>query len=210
MSLASGPEMGTPFIEVVENVRSGHPEGLDQLYRVFCILSASLRLRVGFRDFDDRMHDIFLVVVEAIRDGKLREPGALSSYIHGIALRSLWTDITLRKRRERLSDSLRQWVVSNQHSPNPEEVLTVREQDQTIGDLLGTLSSREREILIRFYLYEQPKEKICQELDLTETQFRLTKSRATQRLRAIGEKRHSRKCLSLNRKRRRPGGRGVV
>jgi len=49
-------------------------------------------------------------------------------------MRSLWTDISLRKRRERLSDSLRQWVVSNQHSPNPEEVLSVREQDQTIVD----------------------------------------------------------------------------
>ena len=94
--------------------------------------------------------------------------GALSSYIHGIARRSLWTDISLRKRRERLSDSLRQWVVSNQHSPNPEEVLSVREQDQTIVDLLGTLSLREREILTRFYLYERPKEKICQDLDLTE------------------------------------------
>src|SRR6476646_34774 len=115
MFRSSGPEMSTPFIEVVENVRSGHPEGLDQLLRVFGILSASLRLRVGFREFDDRMHDMVIVVVEATRNGKLREPGALSSYIHGIARRSLWTDISLRKRRERLSDSLRQWVVSNQH-----------------------------------------------------------------------------------------------
>ena len=49
-------------------------------------------------------------------------------------------------------------------------------------DLLGSLNDKERQILTRFYLHEQSKEQICREMDLTDTQFRLAKSRAKQRL----------------------------
>ena len=94
------------FAEVVENVRNGHPDGLDQLYSVFRILSASLRRQIGYQDFDDRVHDMFIVVVEAIRDGKLREPGALPSYIHGVARLSLCSKIGVKTRHDRLSGSL--------------------------------------------------------------------------------------------------------
>src|SRR5438309_427367 len=84
------------FAEVVQNVESGKPEGLEQLYRVFRMLSLPLRRQFGFQDFEDRVHDIFLVVVDAIRDGKLREPGALPSYIHGIARLTLCSSIGVR------------------------------------------------------------------------------------------------------------------
>jgi DNA-directed RNA polymerase specialized sigma24 family protein len=53
---------------------------------------------------------------------------------------------------------------------------------------LDALSQRDREILVRFYLKEQPQEKICEEMDLTETQFRLLKSRAKAKFGEIGKK----------------------
>lgn len=182
MRFSSTPEAMPSFSEVVENVRSGHPDGLDQLYRVFRILSASLRRQIGFQDFDDRVHDMFIVVAEAIRAGKLREPGALTSYIFGVARLSLCSKIGVRTRRDRLSDSLRHWVATHHRASTPEDSLAERERAGIMRDLLGSLSDREREILTRFYLYEQPKEQICEEMSLTETQFRLSKSRGKQRL----------------------------
>ena len=101
--LDAGSEPLPTFSEVVENVRNEHPEGLAQLYRVFRILSGSLRRQIGYQDFEDRLHDMFLVVVEAIRDGRLREAAALPSYIHGVARLSLCSHIGVRTRRERLS-----------------------------------------------------------------------------------------------------------
>jgi RNA polymerase sigma factor (sigma-70 family) len=175
-----------PFAEVVENVRNDHPEGLQQLYRVFWILSGSLRRQVGFQEFEDRMHDVFLLVVEAIREGKLREPAALPSYIHGVARLATCSTIGVRARHQRLSGSLRYWTLERNGGNTPEQQLEQKQRVQIMRDLLGTLTDREREVLTRFYLREQSKEQICEEMDMTETQFRLTKSRAKQRLGRIG------------------------
>jgi DNA-directed RNA polymerase specialized sigma24 family protein len=43
---------------------------------------------------------------------------------------------------------------------------------------LRELTPKDREVLERFYMREQSKRQICRELNLTETQFRLLKSRA--------------------------------
>ncbi len=53
---------------------------------------------------------------------------------------------------------------------------------------LECLSSRDREILVRYYLSEQSREQICREMSLTETQFRLAKSRAKAKLGNTGRK----------------------
>jgi RNA polymerase sigma-70 factor, ECF subfamily len=51
------------------------------------------------------------------------------------------------------------------------------------------MAPRCREILERFYLREQRREQICREMSLTETQFRLLKSRAKARLGDRGQRR---------------------
>jgi len=51
------------------------------------------------------------------------------------------------------------------------------------------LKDHEREILRRFYLEEQTQEQICAEMGLTETQFRLLKSRAKARFGELGRRR---------------------
>jgi hypothetical protein len=53
---------------------------------------------------------------------------------------------------------------------------------------LLSLRPKEREILTRFYLQEQSQETIQQEMNLTETQYRLLKSRSKQKLERITRK----------------------
>jgi RNA polymerase sigma-70 factor (ECF subfamily) len=170
------------FAEVVENVRTSHVEGLDQLYMVFCGLAGSLRKQFGSEDFDDRLHDIFIVVAEAIRDGKLREPGALSSYIHAVGRFSLWSKIGVRTLHARLADGLRYWEKLRGDSITPEDLFADVERTALMAKMLETLPKRECEILTRFYLQEQTREDICREMHLTDTQFRLAKSRAKKHL----------------------------
>jgi DNA-directed RNA polymerase specialized sigma24 family protein len=62
--------------------------------------------------------------------------------------------------------------------------------------VLMRLTPKDREILTRFYLQEQPQEQICQEMKLTETQFRLLKSRAKDRFGELGKKKLQRSLLS--------------
>ena len=49
----------------------------------------------------------------------------------------------------------------------------LRQKAELMQSALAALSQRDRDILVRFYLKEQPQEQICREMALTETQFRL-------------------------------------
>jgi RNA polymerase sigma factor (sigma-70 family) len=71
---------------------------------------------------------------------------------------------------------------------NPEQEAIIREKSQLMRSSLQALSERDRDILVRFYLKEQPQEQICQEMSLSETQFRLLKSRAKAKFGEIGRK----------------------
>ena len=53
--------------------------------------------------------------------------------------------------------------------------------------ILRRMPLRDREVLTRFYLHEQTQEQICAEMGLSETQFRLLKSRAKTRFGDAGK-----------------------
>jgi DNA-directed RNA polymerase specialized sigma24 family protein len=77
--------------------------------------------------------------------------------------------------------------------PDPEH-LAIHEQNTEIAlRILKSIGKRDREVLIRFYLEEQPAEQICREMNLTETQFRLIKSRAKARFGKMGKTRIARR-----------------
>ena len=177
------------FADVVRQVADSEPEGFEQLYRIFTMQSVHLRRQFGFQDFEDRMHDVYLIVVDSIQTGKVREPAALLSYIQGVARLVLCSHANTRSRRTRLHGSLRHWESNRGDRQTPEEALRLKERSEIMRGLLQSLSLREREILVRFYLNEQAKEEICHDLGLTDTQFRLTKSRAKARLARLGAER---------------------
>jgi RNA polymerase sigma factor (sigma-70 family) len=71
---------------------------------------------------------------------------------------------------------------------NPEQEAMIRQKSELMKSALNALSQRDRDILVRFYLHEQPQDQICKEMALTETQFRLLKSRAKAKFGEIGKK----------------------
>jgi DNA-directed RNA polymerase specialized sigma24 family protein len=64
---------------------------------------------------------------------------------------------------------------------SPENQLRQRQRLARAKKILRVLNVRDREILERFYLHGQPRAQICGEMNLTDTQFRLFKSRAIAR-----------------------------
>jgi hypothetical protein len=62
------------------------------------------------------------------------------------------------------------------------------ERNQLMSAALNGLAPRDREVLVRFYLNEEPQDQICALMGLTETQFRLIKARAKVRFRELGQK----------------------
>ena len=74
-------------------------------------------------------------------------------------------------------------------SLNVEREVSSLEHRRLVVKVLGELPTLQRTLLVEFYLNEKPAAQICKELNLTETQFRLLKSRAKERLGNLGKRR---------------------
>lgn len=80
---------------------------------------------------------------------------------------------------------------------NPENSAIFKQRESLAASVLKTISKRDREILTRFYLHEETAAQICREMSLTETQFRLLKSRAKAKFGEIGKRKLESKHASL-------------
>jgi len=169
--------------ELVRRVRDGEASALEDLYEVF---SRSIRFylwrQIGPQDLTDRLHDIFLIVAESIRSGELREPERLMGYVRTVARRQVAGHIHTRSEQRQRWRQLEFAPVLPDLRPSPENRVIRRQHREIAWRVLGGMRQREREVLVRFYFDEQPAEEICREMQLSETQFRLLKSRAKARL----------------------------
>jgi|YNPBryBLVA2012_1023415.scaffolds.fasta_scaffold00465_8 RNA polymerase sigma-70 factor (ECF subfamily) len=189
----SGPP-AVDWSELVERIQRGDPRGMEQLYAVF---SRGVRFylcrQLGPEELEDRVHDTFLIVVQAVRRGELRDPNRLMGFVRTVVRRQVAAHIDravhLRKGRIELHAGL---AISDQRS-DPEQELMARQKVELMEKVLRSVSRRDREILTRFYLLEQTQEQICREMKLTETQFRLLKSRAKARFGELGKRRLQRR-----------------
>lgn len=175
--------------ELVRKIVAGDAAGMEELYRIF---SRGVRFylwrHLGPQDLDDILHDIFLIVAQAIQRGELREPERLMGFVRTVLRRQIALRIDQavhnRNRRTDLDPGLQ--VLDSADDP---EYAAIRRQRQELAlRVLSGVSPRDREILIRFYLHEQNPMQICQEMGITQTQFRLLKSRAKARFGELGRR----------------------
>jgi len=193
---ATESEVYAGFIELVERIRCGESDGMAELYAIFAKgVRFYLCRQLGAQELDDKIHDTYLTVVRAIRRGELREPERLMGFVRTVVRRHVAAHIekmvSIRRDHAELESSLR--VVDPRE--NPEENAMLRQRNELIQKVLSELSDRDREVLTRFYLHEQSQDQICTEMGLTETQFRLLKSRAKARFGELGKKKLTRKHL---------------
>ena len=174
---------------LVEQIKLGKDEGMEHLYRLF---SRGIRYylcrQLGPQELDDKVHDTFLIVVNAIRRGDLREPERLMGFVRTVVRRQVAAYIENAVHTRREQAELETGIAVADRGQNPEQEAIGRQKNELMRSALEALSVRDRDILIRFYIKEQPQEQICREMSLTETQFRLLKSRAKAKFGEIGRK----------------------
>jgi RNA polymerase sigma factor (sigma-70 family) len=147
-----------------------------------------LRQCLGAESADDQIQEIAVVVLDAIHRGKLRSAERLMGFVKTVARRRISAHIRAAILRRRHLVPLATVRTRTAAEDSPEARLYQAERMERVKSVLGKLMERDREILVRFYLFEESKEQICQELHLTGTQFRLFKSRAVA------------KCVDLSRR----------
>jgi RNA polymerase sigma-70 factor (ECF subfamily) len=167
---------------------------MEELYSVF---SRGVRFylcrQLGPQDLDDKVHDTFLIVVQAIRKGELREPERLMGFVRTVVRRQVAAQIDRAVQSRRDQAEMDSGAFISDHRDTPEEAAILRQHEEVAETVLRGVSDRDREILTRFYLMEQTQEEICDEMNLSETQFRLLKSRAKARFGELGKKTLSRR-----------------
>lgn len=187
---AAGAAAAVDWHELVQRIQKGDESGMEQLYRLFARgIRFYLCRQLGPQELDDKVHDTFLIVVQAIRRNELREPERLMGFVRTVVRRQVAAHIDRAVHRRREEQTLDMGARVADLRRDPEQSAALRQKIDLMLTVLEELPARDRQILSRFYLDEQSQEDICRDMNLTETQFRLLKSRAKARFGELGQRR---------------------
>ena len=133
---------------------------------------------------NDLCQDTFVVALRRLRAGELRKPQSLSAFIRQTAVNISIDHYRKEKRYVHQDDG----TISLHHTHIDHKARGI--DNQTMRAVLEiTLDqlamSRDREILRRFYLADEDKDKICEDLQLSSTHFDRVLYRARQRMRIL-------------------------
>lgn len=135
---------------------------------------------------DDIVQETFRIALPKLRAGEIRDGDALPGFLHGIAMNVL----TAERRRERPVIGTEADLAlehSADASPNrsPDRAFSRLALVETVRRLIAGLSvERDRELILRHYVFEHDKADICRDLGLSAEHFDRVLYRARERLRA--------------------------
>ncbi len=146
---------------------------------------------------EDVVQETFIVVIQRLRTSGLDEPAKLSPFIHQTA-RNIMIGHLRKTARRRTSPDTEQ-VERTIGSLEDQYRAAVRDQDALIvRQLLAELNcDRDRQILKRFYLLEEDKADICNDLELSAVHFNRVLYRARRRFGALVEEYERREEIQL-------------
>jgi RNA polymerase sigma-70 factor (ECF subfamily) len=134
---------------------------------------------------DDLYQETFCLVLEKIRRGEVREPEKLSGFVCSVARNLVISHFRRAARQEALTGT-EEITSLPQLAPNQLEGLLRKEKVELVRQVLQEMpNQRDIQVLFRFYIAEEEKEKICADHGLTGTQFNLVLHRARERYREL-------------------------
>jgi DNA-directed RNA polymerase specialized sigma24 family protein len=190
---------------VADGVSRGESWALADLYQRMCGVRVKIYgmvsdsfLRRG--ELDDLFHDAYIATVCQLQREPMREPERLMGFVATVTARVVIRHMTLNLPKWKATGDLAEFEESCDASSSPSKrsvthdpLQTLLEREQaaemaaSVRYSLTLLSAKHREILIRFYLSGQSRQQICAEMDLTENQYRVAKSRAKARFGRLGK-----------------------
>jgi len=174
------------FVAIVPRIAAGDRAAAGELYGFLNSHSRPLLAYLSplhTHSIDDHVHELFVSLVESIRARRLRDPERLPSYADVITRR-----LAAQSYRAPVHVPLdgRDFPAP---APPPEAIYSSGERARLCAEALASLGSRDRAVVSRFYLAGEAKQSISGDLGLSETQFRLVKSRALGQMRGFVNRR---------------------
>jgi RNA polymerase sigma-70 factor (ECF subfamily) len=181
--------MSTDYTALVNRIINGDAAAEEELVALFeePVFHIIRRLAGNTSMVEDFSQDTFLTVIRKLRKGDLRQAESLGSFVAAVARNH--TIEQMRLIRRRAGEDLGHADQVPDTSPDPLKKLQRSAQINELRDVIKELIPRYRELLLRFYINEEPKEEICADLGLTSEQFNGVLHRARKRCEAMYLKR---------------------
>jgi RNA polymerase sigma-70 factor (ECF subfamily) len=177
--------------DLVRRIRSGDPSAEAELVARFGE-GLSFLLRRWTRDHaaaEDLYQETFRLALEKIRHGEVRDPDRLAGF-----LRSLAKNLSIHHYRRGAVREVREEDLDaaiEVSAPDAGQLgqLLRREKAALVRRVLGELSSeRDRQVLFRFYIAEEEKDRIRSDLGLSGPELNMVLFRARRRYRELFER----------------------
>ncbi|BFM08632.1 RNA polymerase sigma factor [Halioxenophilus aromaticivorans] len=171
------------YEELVNQIRSGNAQAeLSMVTRFAPGLKTMLNRKCSPDIAEDVFQETWRVAIEKVRKGDLRQPDRLPAFIHQIARNQVV--MYYRKNSDTQETPDDNDLVAP--GPSPEQALETRRiQDHVRGMIEQLDTPRDREILKRYYVLEEDKEQICEDLNLSSQHFNRVIYRAKTRMRSF-------------------------
>jgi RNA polymerase sigma-70 factor, ECF subfamily len=136
-------------------------------------------------------------VIEKLRRGELREPAKLPGFLAQIA-RSLAIEHYRKAQRRKTDPDSDAIAEVEAMGSGPLSELLTREDAGLVRQVIRDLGTeRDRDILLRFYIAEEDKERISADFGLSSLQFNRVLHRARERYRDLYLERVGRRALGI-------------
>jgi len=162
---------------------------LAAVYRDFPGLRALILRRVRDPELAaDILQDAAVTTLEKLRSGEIAQVENVGGYLYRVALNHLRN----HRRKDRAAQSSSDGLESLAHPEADPEWRSVGHPEWAAAArrLLGEMpTSRDRDLLVRFYLNDEDKDSICRALGLSDQHFNRVIFRARNRFRSLLERR---------------------
>jgi RNA polymerase sigma-70 factor, ECF subfamily len=166
-------------------------EGLVAMLRGLC-----RRKRVDVSIADDLCNEAFRILLERVQREPLRDPDKVAAFLAQTA-RNLFT-ADARKYSRRRTTTGDDEVIVGEADPSPDVADNLQHLDlaRVVRSVLERMTvPRDREILVRYYLRDEEKTRICADLGLSEAHFNRVIDRARSRFAALLGPEHTPRTL---------------
>lgn len=156
-------------------------------------------LRRELRDFalaDDLCNEAFRIVLDRLRQQPLDDPSRVGSYLAQTARNLVMAHRRKEERQRTLTGHQTTLEAQGVADGDPEWILQSRSRAAAVRKVLEEIPQvRDREVLVRVYLYDQDKDQVCRELGIGADHYKRVVHRARERFRALIEQRYARADL---------------
>ena len=165
--------------ELVLRIGTGEREAETELFHRMAprIRLYGLRHLRDVQASEDLTQNVLITIIEALRQGRLREPEKLASFVMGTCRMTI---LDLRRGAQRKERILEQF---GPDLPGPAESFRPRLDQERLGRCVENLKERERTVVVMTFYDEQTSADVAGFLGVSEANVRVIRHRAIHQLR---------------------------